>query len=781
MRQALHFLPTGELDQRLSLSYGELDRAASAIAEVLQSRYAPGSRCMLVYPAGFEFLKAFFGCLYAGMVAVPVAPPERKQALAKFVAITQAATPTVTLATQYYIDKMLAFGDHAGPPAGVECIATDSIASLDTLGPLPLATPESLAFLQFTSGSTGQPKGVMVRHSNLWKNSIAINNAMQNSAESRVLSWLPAFHDMGLIGGLMQPLFSGADVTLMPPHAFLQRPLRWLQHISKLRISHSGGPSFAYEMCVAAATDEDVQNLDLSTWCVAFNGAEPVDARVLDAFAERFKPAGFSPKAYMPCYGLAENTLMVSAAHKEHIPSILSVDREKLNAGKIVVSTAQSNRRITSCGASATEVDVRIVDIDKQVELEDENVGEVWVSGSSLAAGYWALESATAQTFHASLSGREERYLRTGDLGFLHEGQLYITGRLKDLIIVRGLNYYPNDIETTASASAPELVAYGCAAFSVEAAPKRLVVVQEVKRQALRRLDGATLCDQIRAAVAAEEGLTLTDVVLVKPMTLPRTSSGKIQRHQCLQKFVSGETYGVVHHHTLKPTRIVPSQMATSDQALPVTGVGDWLRHQIAKHTQQTYHEIDPGRPFVEFGLDSVALVELSALLAKRMDIDLPPELLFEYTTIDALQTALINTEVATAQDVDFDAEMTLAPDVMLHNPYTGFCPPQKVLITGATGFVAAYLLPELIRGGITELVCLVRCRDACHGFERVRDNLTRYGHRVDHLASLLTIIPADPSQSRMGLNIEMYDKLSREVDTVLHCAGEPGWQKPYR
>ncbi len=777
MRQAVHFLPTGDSNEQFSLCYHDLDRAASGIAEVLKSRYPFGSRCMLAFPAGFDFLKAFFGCLYAGMVPVPTAPSERKQALVKFIAIAQAADPVATLTTQQYLDKMIALNDQAEPPAGIECMATDCIASLDTLGPAPLATPEGIAFLQFTSGSTGQPKGVMVRHRNLWENSIAINHAMAPSAKSHVLSWLPAFHDMGLIGGLMQPFFSGAEVTLMSPRAFLQRPLRWLEQISKRRITHSGGPNFAYQMCVAAA-NEDVEKLDLSSWSVAFNGAEPIDARVLDSFSKHFKPAGFSPQAHMPCYGLAENTLLVSAVHREQLPSTIAVDRKKLAVGTILESTNASAQRITSCGTPAKGVVVRIVDVATGDEVGDDCVGEIWVSGSSMAAGYWALEQATLETFGARLPGREERYLRTGDLGFLRKGQLYITGRLKDLIIIRGRNYYPQDIERTASLSDPALVASGCAVFSVDQdGLAGLVVVQEVKRQALKRLDGAALCERIRAAVAAQEGLTLTDILLVKPMVLPRTSSGKIQRHQCLNQFINDETYGIVYHHTNNPTQAVQRQ--AGEETLSVNEVANWLREQIARRTQKQPHEIDLERPFEEFGLDSAVLVELSALLSERMNIDLPPELLFEHTTLHAVQAALLNSEDMAS--VDFDMEMKLDPSVTLSSPYAGFSPPKKILITGATGFVAAYLLSELIQGNVTELICLVRCRDAAHGLERVRNNLARYGHHSDNLSSLLTAIPADPSQPRLGLDTATYEKLSQEVDTVLHCAGEPGWQKPYR
>ncbi|NEQ95279.1 MAG: fatty acyl-AMP ligase [Cyanothece sp. SIO2G6] len=551
---AYTFLKDGE-EEHGRLTYRELDQSARSIASHLRTIAQPGDRALMLYPSGLEFLTAFFGCLYAGIVAVPAYPPRRNQKLTRLEAIVSDAQPKVVLSIHTTLEQIQAqWADHP-QFEGLSCVATDTLAGQSGLtepsGAIKAEVKtevkaEDLAFLQYTSGSTGQPKGVMVSHGNIIYNQQMIKAGFQHDESTIFVGWLPLFHDMGLIGNVLQPLYLGIHCVLMSPEAFLQKPIRWLRAISRYRATTSGGPNFAYDACIKRISTEQRDGLDLSSWTVAFNGAEPVRAETLERFSAAFADYGFRPEACYPCYGMAETTLLVSGGIPGQPSTLVHAQAAALEHNKIEKAPQPSSdtRTLVSCGLNILEQQLIIVDPDTLTQCSEGQVGEIWVAGPHVAAGYWRNPDASVDTFGAHLAdtGADTGagpFLRTGDLGCFVDGELYVTGRIKDVIIIRGQNHYPQDIERTVQASNTALRPNCGAAFTVEHKNQsRLVIVQEVERTALRKLDAQSVIGNIIEAVTANHSLQVFKVILIKPTSIPKTSSGKIQRHACRLAFL---------------------------------------------------------------------------------------------------------------------------------------------------------------------------------------------------------------------------------------------------
>ncbi|MGK7876374.1 MAG: fatty acyl-AMP ligase [Xenococcaceae cyanobacterium] len=569
---AYTFLQDGETESG-SLTYQELDRQARAIAAQLQSLGATGSRALLVYPytAGLEFIAAFFGCLYAGVVAVTDNPPRHNQALSKLQARVTSSQASVALTTKALLAKIKS--QFTAPELtllnNLPWLATDEIpTSLSSDWIEPELSSDTLAFLQYTSGSTGTPKGVMVTHGNILHNSVVIHKSFEHGPNSRALMWLPLYHDMGLIGGVMQPLYGGFPGILMSPVTLIQKPLRWLQAISRYKATSSGGPNFAYDLLCRKVTPEERESLDLSSWEVAFSGAEPVRAETLERFARTFAPCGFRARAFYPCYGMAETTLFVSGGFKTAPPVVQHVDGAALEQNRVVAVAAEQRgaRAIVGCGKTWLDDKIVIVDPESLTQCRANQVGEIWVSGSGVGKGYWNQPEETARTFGAYLADTGEGpFLRTGDLGFFQDGKLFIAGRIKDLMILWGRNHYPQHIELTVEKSHPALRPNCGAAFSVEAeGEERLVVVQEVERSYLRRLDVDEVVGAIRKSVAQRHIAEVYGVVLLKTGSIPKTSSGKIQRRACRARFLDGSLDVVGEWRYLQGEQSSISELANS-------------------------------------------------------------------------------------------------------------------------------------------------------------------------------------------------------------------------
>ncbi len=472
---AYTFLVDGENEQA-HITYRELDRQARAIGAWLQSQRLSDRRALMFYPPGLDFMASFFGCLYGNVVPIPLYPPRLNQSLARVVAVVEDAEATIGLTNEATLKRIKPMIDQTPGLRELTWLATcDVPQGIEDRWERPDVDGHTLAFLQYTSGSTGTPKGVTLSHSNLMHNSAVIGHVFEHTRSGLGVFWLPSYHDMGLIGGILQPLWVGRPNIMMSPMAFLQKPFRWLSAISRFRGTTSGGPNFAYDLCVRKITPEQRATLDLSSWTVAFNGAEPVRAETLEQFAETFAPCGFRREAFYPCFGLAEATLIVSGGYVKEPPRICDFSASALANGQAAPAEGEGEptRRLVSCGRPVPDVGVVIVDPDTLTRCVSHQVGEIWASGPSIAQGYWRQPEATKATFHAYLADTGEGpFLRTGDLDSCTTAKLFVAGRLKDVIIVHGMNHYPHDIELTVEKCHAQLRP-GCgAAFTVNTAAK---------------------------------------------------------------------------------------------------------------------------------------------------------------------------------------------------------------------------------------------------------------------------------------------------------------------
>ena len=666
------FLEDGEREQA-RITYGQLNERAEAIAAFLSSKANPGNslserhsqRALLLYPAGLDFITAFFGCLYAGIIAVPAYPPRRNQSLERLQAIAQDAEATLALSTQKVVADVEKSWDEDPLSSNLQWLATDkSLLAANKEFKVSSPSPETLAFLQYTSGSTGTPKGVMVSHGNLIDNSKVIYTCFESSREHIGVSWLPFHHDMGLIGGLLQTLYGGGTVVLMPPVAFLQKPIRWLQAISRYRAVTSGGPNFAYELCAQNARPEQIAELDLSYWSLAFTGAEPVRPETLKKFSKTFEPSGFSNRAFYPCYGMAETTLLVTGGIRAEDPVIYNVDGNALARNQIVPSPSvtedsNNNKALVGCGHSWFDQKVRIVDPETLTGCAANRIGEIWVAGESVAQGYWGRSQQTQETFQAYTADTGEGpFLRTGDLGFFHNNELFITGRLKDVVIIRGRNHYPQDIELTVENAHEALQVAGAAAFSIEAnSAEQLVVVQEVKRPYLRSISDEATVEEIilaiRRAVSEAHELQVYAVQLLKPGSLPKTSSGKVQRKQCKASFLDNSLGSVAKWQRELQIKVpdVDSKLSVELKGLEtdekIQAIETWLIHRIAQRLQISPNEIDRQEPLASYGLDSLQVIEMSNELEVWLKQPVFPTIVYDFPTVEALAKQLVVGEPA--------------------------------------------------------------------------------------------------------------------------------------
>jgi len=643
---ALTYLADGESDER-TVSYAALLRSAGAIGAALRRSLSPGDRALLLYPPGLEFAEAFLGCLAARVIAVPAYPPgpaRRERHAARLAALVRSCRPGALLTVERHLGDFAPFVDRLAADSALPLIATDLLRGGGGEEDLELPAADDLAFLQYTSGSTSAPKGVMVSNANLVANERALQQAILSSSETTVFTWLPAYHDMGLIGTILHPLFIGARGVMMSPAHFVQKPQRWLNGIARYRAVMSAAPNFAYDLVARAISAEAAAGLDLSCWRMALNGAEPVRYETLRRFADALAPAGFRLQSFIPGFGLAESTLMVAAARMERPDrAAVWVDRRRLTE-RAVVMAEEGDREATalvSCG-EAPAGQVRIASPESGRALPEREIGEIWVSGPSVARGYWGDPARSEETFRARMEGEPPvPHLRTGDLGFLDQGRLFVTGRMKDLIILRGRNYYPQDIEQTVLASHPALAPAGGCAFSVEeGGEERLVVVHAIDPRRTEQAGEAIAA--ARGAISGEHEVPVHTVVLVPPRQIPKTTSGKVQRRACRQAFLDGRLEEVARW-------TLPSEEGAAAPPAPLDAEpARWaarIAELVAAAAGLSPAEVDPGRPLWDQGLGSVALVRLTSALEKATGRTLSPTLAWEHPTVAALAAYLAGTE----------------------------------------------------------------------------------------------------------------------------------------
>jgi acyl-CoA synthetase (AMP-forming)/AMP-acid ligase II/acyl carrier protein len=643
-RVAYTFLEDGgEASQ--SLTYASLDHRARVVAGYLLEQGGAGERALLLYPPGLEFLVALFGCLYAGVIAVPLYPPKLNRRDSRCIDVSVDARARFALTTSAVLEGIDRVLRHSSELAALRWIAPEALpadAAPDRVR--DRVEPDSLAYLQYTSGSTRAPKGVMVSHGNLLANIDDIHRGFEHDEGSVPVSWLPHFHDMGLVYGLLSPLALGFRCYFMPPAAFLQKPVRWLQAISRLGGTHSGGPNFGYELCAQRITPEQKQGLDLRRWTVAFNGAEPVRRETLQKFAQTFADCGFSARALCPAYGLAEATLKVTTGRPVDDSTFFVASASGLRRGQVMEAPEPDadGKALVGCGAPLPGTEVLIVHPDTLTPCATDQVGEIWVNSPSVAQGYWNRPEESALVFRAAPAGDggSSRFLRTGDLGFLSAGHLFVTGRIKDLIIIRGRNHYPHDVELTVQNSHPALRVDAGAAVSVDVdGEERLVVIQEIDRHRLDDAENAVAL--IRTAIAEEHEIAPYAIVLVRQNGVPKTSSGKIQRTLCAQAFAEGRLPVVCEWRDWKESTIAGSEEA--DMAVPRSreDIQDFLLRRLAHVLSLVPDEVDVSEPFNSFGLDSLRTLTLVGDMEKWLGHPVSPTLFWNYPTIADLAAHL--------------------------------------------------------------------------------------------------------------------------------------------
>lgn len=650
-RLAYRFLPEGDTEA-IIITYGELDRRARAIGAWLESHGASGERALILYPPGLDYIASFMGCLYAGVTAVPAYPPRLNRPVPRIQAIVDDSHASFALTTSAILHNVEQRFEHAPDLAALHWLDTEQVpVGLEAEWRRPDVSPKTLAFLQYTSGSTSQPKGVMLSHSNIMHNLKAICYGFHLDSTVHGVFWLPSYHDMGLIGGILEPMLLGGSTTLMTPASFLQRPVRWLEAITQYKGNTCGAPNFAYDLCVDKVTPEQMETLDLSSWAVAFCGAEPIRPETLERFARTFAGCGFRKTSFYPCFGMAESALIVSGGDGPAEITTFTISRKSLETDQVVPASGNNDDSLTlvSCGSAVIDQRIVIVNPTTLQQCESNQVGEIWISGPSVAQGYWGMEEETRKTFQAYIADTGEGpFLRTGDLGFLHDEELYVTGRIKDLIIINGSNHYPQDIELTVESCHPALQPAGGAAFSVtENGKEQLVIVQEVTRQS-RKADINELTSAIRQEVAEKHDLRAFAIVLIKPMSILKTSSGKIQRRATKTAFLENKLE-VIGEWRAKP--LTPKKDSTQKIDFPInasdkktsTEIQAWLIERISSMLEMDKSSIDPRQPFTFYGLGSVQAVSLTGDLEVFLNQKLAPTLAWDYPTIESLANYLSN------------------------------------------------------------------------------------------------------------------------------------------
>jgi len=615
------FLQDG-INENESFTYKQLETRSKALGATMQNLGNKGDRILLLFQPGLSYVASLYACFYSGFIAVPAYPPRRSKGIDRIHTIINDSEATICLVSQQVYNDIKKNLQDDIILNKLQWIIYEEIADneADSFNEINISAND-VALLQYTSGSTGNPKGVMVTQLNLLYNSEYIRQSFGLNEKTVGVNWLPIYHDMGLIGGIMQVAFIGAVNIGMPPMAFLKNPLNWLKAIEKYGGTTAGGPNFSYDYCIQKITDDECKNLDLSSMTVFFCGAEPIRKSTYKKFTDKFTISKFKEQQLFSCYGMAETTLIVTGGNQIDKPKYLNIDTVALSENKIEILPEDSNASISlvGCGHTWMETQVEIVNPTTLQKANLNEIGEIWISGPTLATGYWNKPEETKRTFGGKLntSNNSINYLRTGDLGFFYENELYITGRLKDLIIIRGVNHYPNDIEFTIQKSIPELRQNGGAVFSVtESEKESLVIVQELKRTAMRNSNFDEILDNIRKVVAEEHEIDAFSIVLIRTGSVPITSSGKIQRQQTKYEYLSNKL-SVVAQWTKQPQVIEGSSSSTS--TIPTEkAIKEWLILWIMRNQNFRRDEIDLNKNIMSYGIDSLSAVTLEAEISKQ-------------------------------------------------------------------------------------------------------------------------------------------------------------------
>jgi acyl-CoA synthetase (AMP-forming)/AMP-acid ligase II/acyl carrier protein len=619
---AFIILEDGEKGERTIL-YEELESAVSTLAAQLNEKQLQGQRVLLMYHDIMEFIIAFLACQYIGIIPVPVPYVKGNRQMARLSNIINDAQVSAVLCAHFSVDHVRAALGNFLSSGEIGIVSTDLTYSMIYVPVSQTPSYNEISFIQYTSGSTGNPKGVIVTAANLLHNQQLIAHTFGCDRHSVIFSWLPFHHDMGLIGNILHTIYTGCSCILMSPLHFVQSPGRWLRAISKYRVTHSGGPNFAYDWCIDKMPASELQALDLSCWKVAYNGSEPVRQDTLQRFAAFFGPAGFNAKAFYPCYGLAEATLLVSGSRMEEEPVTIHIRRDLQANGKIMLSdsTGKQAKAVVSCGQVVQGMEVKIISPHHQQECIELEEGEICIAGESITKGYWNKDNTTF--FYQR---QEKKWLRTGDLGFIYKGSLFVNGRHTEMLILHGRNIYPYDIEEVVWKSHPAIEANAVAAFCKEAPQSQLVIVAEIKRAFIKDLDAQTVIAAIDSAVSDSFGIGPHEIILAMPLGIPRTTSGKLQRIKCREDFLQGTITGMAAKSQLLKEIDRQHVLSPADLLLHANHdtIGRYLKNSIG--IKAGYLPVEPIHDNTELtamGIDSIRATELINMINKELGINI--------------------------------------------------------------------------------------------------------------------------------------------------------------
>jgi len=613
------FLNDG-INESESFTYRQLETRSKALGTAMQEFAKKGERVLLLFPPGLSYVASLFACFYSGMIAVPAYPPRRNRSLDRIHTIVEDSGATVSIISQQVFNDIERNFAEDEVLNKIHWIVYEDVPDEKESEWKPQEIlPDDIALLQYTSGSTGHPKGVMITQLNLLYNSEYIRQTFEFDKNSVGVNWLPIFHDMGLIGGVLQAAYLGVLNVGMPPMAFLKNPLNWLKAIEKYKGTTGGGPNFSFDYCIQKTTEEERAALDLSSIKTFYCGAEPVRKPTMESFPEAFKKSGASPIQMYPVYGMAETTLIVSGGYQHVAPKYLKIDATALQENKVLPANTNSAKTVelVGCGHSWMETKIEIVDPATFERRAENEVGEIWVSGPTVAKGYWNKKEENQRTFRAKIKGSGEgHFLRTGDLGFLHENELYITGRLKDLIIIRGVNFYPNDIELTVQSANDSLKQNSGAAIPITInGEEKLVVIQELERAAMRNVDHNKIINSIRTAISEEHELDVYGIALIRTGSIPMTSSGKIQRRLTKYGYLNKELNVVAAWKQEEPSETLQSEKREEPT---IENIKAWLTNWIVRNQHFQAEEIDSDKNIMSYGIDSLAAVTLESEISQQ-------------------------------------------------------------------------------------------------------------------------------------------------------------------
>ncbi len=812
LRRIFTFLEDGESLER-TLTYGELYRDSLAVARFLEERTMPGDRVLLLFPTGLDFIRAFLGTLLSNRVAVPLAPPDPSrlaQGLPQLINVMRDAGAAMILTDERLLG--LTIPVLAGIPelSGLQTASLDVALARGVQGfKAPRLEDTSPALLLYTSGSSGDPKGITVLQQNLIQMTAQLHRHFHFQRSDTLVSWLPFYHNFGLVTSILDPLFFDTGCVFLSPLAFLQRPVRWLQAISRYRAAVSAGSNFAYELCVKQVSEAEKRGLDLSSWRFAVCGSEPVRPQTLQRFSFHFRSCGFSPESFYPGYGLSEATSVVSTRHRIDRLRSLTLSQRGLQKNLVTEPTAPEDRvNFLSCGRPLPSLELRIVNPETRTPCPAGQIGELWVRGPSVAEGYWRRNKDTMESFRAHLEGSGEGpYLRTGDLGFLSAGEIFITGRLKELIIVRGRNHYPSDIERTVEAAAG-IKTSGGIAFSVDHAGKeRLVILQELAGSISQPLVGApppspsllrrgkgevppsteleALFNNIQREVSKNHGLELDEIALLPEGVLPRTRLGKLQRQACRQGFAKGEFPILqVWHRPETRSGEIPDSCPVPQRA---EQLGPWMLSRLGTLLDIPAENINLDRPLRDYGLDSLRSVQIAQHVERELGIIIPVARLYEEPSVSTL-IEFLKAEFREPGKkrpnaaLDLRSEARLDPTLRFSRKdftFTNF--PSSIFLTGATGFLGAFLLEELLKKTQARIHCLVRAGDLLEGLERIRRNLEFFSLWRDEFLTRIQPVLGDLSRERFGLPEPEFFRLAKSIDSIFHNGANVNFLYSYR